>query len=161
MLTEEHYDHKGMRQARRKAIEAARKAKQFGLILGTLGRQGNPRILDHLQGIMRQKDMNFTVVRFSQACWFSRSFHSTASKAAAQFPAAIRRMLYSAATLFLFSREQERKHYAFQRQFNEAPSVVPGCPTVLVHPQLFFNLSYSSPSPQLDTRHREAVQAVS
>ena len=65
MLTEEHYDHKGMRQARRKAIEAARKAKQFGLILGTLGRQGNPRILDHLQGIMRQKGINFTVVCFS------------------------------------------------------------------------------------------------
>ncbi len=65
VLTEEHYDHKGMRQARRKAIETARKAKQFGLILGTLGRQGNPRILDHLQGIMRQKDINFTVVCFS------------------------------------------------------------------------------------------------
>ena len=69
MLTEEHYDHKGMRQARRKAIETARKAKQFGLILGTLGRQGNPRILDHLQGIMKQKDINFTVVWFSHACW--------------------------------------------------------------------------------------------
>ena len=62
VLTEEHYDHKGMRQARRKAIETARKAKQFGLILGTLGRQGNPRILDHLQGIMKQKGMDFTVV---------------------------------------------------------------------------------------------------
>lgn len=62
VLTEEHYDHKGMRQARRKAIEAARKAKHFGLILGTLGRQGNPRILDHLQGIMQQKGISFTVV---------------------------------------------------------------------------------------------------
>ncbi|DBA98686.1 hypothetical protein WJX77_005684 [Trebouxia sp. C0004] len=66
VLTEEHYDHMGMRQARRKAIETARKAKQFGLILGTLGRQGNPRILDHLQGIMMQKDMNFTVVLLSE-----------------------------------------------------------------------------------------------
>ena len=62
VLTEEHYDHKGMRQARRKAIEAAQKAKQFGLILGTLGRQGNPRILDHLQGVMQQKGLSFTVV---------------------------------------------------------------------------------------------------
>ena len=62
VLTEEHYDHKGMRQARRKAIETAQKAKHFGLILGTLGRQGNPRILDHLQGIMQQKGISFTVV---------------------------------------------------------------------------------------------------
>lgn len=51
-----------MRQARRKAIETAQKAKQFGLILGTLGRQGNPRILDHLQGIMQHKGISFTVV---------------------------------------------------------------------------------------------------
>ena len=62
VLTEEHYDHTGMRQVRRKAIEQARRAKQFGLILGTLGRQGNPRILDHLQSIMKQKGLQFTVV---------------------------------------------------------------------------------------------------
>ena len=62
VLTEEHYDHIGMRQVRRTAIEKAKHAKQFGLILGTLGRQGNPRILDHLQAIMKQKGMQFTVV---------------------------------------------------------------------------------------------------
>ncbi|KAL3131581.1 hypothetical protein ABBQ38_007881 [Trebouxia sp. C0009 RCD-2024] len=66
VLTEEQYDHKGMRQARRKAIQAAREVKQFGLILGTLGRQGNPRILDHLQGIMQQKGISFTVVLLSE-----------------------------------------------------------------------------------------------
>ena len=61
-MTEEHYDHIGMRQARRDAIEKAKHARQFGLILGTLGRQGNPRILDHLQSIM---GMQFTVVSVS------------------------------------------------------------------------------------------------
>ena len=66
VLTQEHYDHIGMRQARRKAIETARHAQQFGLILGTLGRQGNPRILDHLQGIMKQKGMQFTVASFGK-----------------------------------------------------------------------------------------------
>ncbi len=95
VLTEEHYDHKGMRQARRKAIETAGKAKQFGLILGTLGRQGNPRILDHLQGIMMQKDMNFTVVCFSHLCQFLKSFHSTALIACAQYVSAIISTLHS------------------------------------------------------------------
>jgi 2-(3-amino-3-carboxypropyl)histidine synthase len=41
-LTNEGYDHKELYQLRRDAILKARKAKKWGLILGTLGRQGNP-----------------------------------------------------------------------------------------------------------------------
>jgi 2-(3-amino-3-carboxypropyl)histidine synthase len=44
-FTREFYSHEEMRGMRYKAIEAARKATTFGLILGTLGRQGSPTVL--------------------------------------------------------------------------------------------------------------------
>ncbi|KAG2458720.1 DPH1 synthase, partial [Polypterus senegalus] len=51
VFSREYYDHEAMRGIRKQAIESARRAKNWGLILGTLGRQGNPKILevlDHL-----------------------------------------------------------------------------------------------------------------
>ncbi|KAF2309411.1 hypothetical protein GH714_002096 [Hevea brasiliensis] len=42
----EEYDHQGMKETRKRAIGRAREAKSWGIVLGTLGRQGNPRILD-------------------------------------------------------------------------------------------------------------------
>ena len=44
-LTHEKYDHDELYNLRRTAILNARKAKKWGLILGTLGRQGNPHTL--------------------------------------------------------------------------------------------------------------------
>jgi 2-(3-amino-3-carboxypropyl)histidine synthase len=49
VLTRESYDQAGMRAARRAAIEAARGARHWGLVLGTLGRQGNPRTAELLR----------------------------------------------------------------------------------------------------------------
>ena len=63
VLVIEQYDQEGMRAVRRRAVEAARSAGSFGLVLGTLGRQGNPRILEHLQGLLRQRRISFTNVR--------------------------------------------------------------------------------------------------
>eukprot|EP00798_Chlamydomonas_sp_ICE-L_P011763 gene11763-8952_t len=48
-LIKEYYDHEGMRMVRRRAVERSRSAKHWGLVLGTLGRQGNPHILTMLQ----------------------------------------------------------------------------------------------------------------
>lgn len=45
----EQYDHAQMQQTRQSAIEAASKARRWGIILGTLGRQGSPRIADYLE----------------------------------------------------------------------------------------------------------------
>lgn len=59
----EQYDQEGMRAVRRRAVEAARSASRFGLVLGTLGRQGNPRILEHLQGLLQKRGTPFTNVR--------------------------------------------------------------------------------------------------
>ncbi|XP_059299287.1 uncharacterized protein LOC132051986 [Lycium ferocissimum] len=63
----EEYDHKGMKDERRRAIEKARReARNWGIVLGTLGRQGNPRILDRLEKKMSEKGMTWTVVLMSE-----------------------------------------------------------------------------------------------
>jgi len=65
-FTLESYDHVGMRAARRAAIEAARSARSFGVVLGTLGRQGNPDILAHVQMRLREAGLPCTVVLLSE-----------------------------------------------------------------------------------------------
>jgi len=49
VFSREHYDHELMQRNRRAAVEAARASSSWGLILGTLGRQGNPAVLEHLK----------------------------------------------------------------------------------------------------------------
>jgi diphthamide biosynthesis enzyme Dph1/Dph2-like protein len=44
-----------MHQLRRKAIEEASKAKKMGIILGTLGRQGNLKILEVIKIVYLMK----------------------------------------------------------------------------------------------------------
>lgn len=46
-LTREYYEHDLMKTTRQNAIEKAKKAKTFGLILGTLGRQGSTKVLNY------------------------------------------------------------------------------------------------------------------
>ena len=45
-FTREYYGHEEMRGMRQEAITKARNAQKFGLILGTLGRQGSPAVLE-------------------------------------------------------------------------------------------------------------------
>ncbi|CAL8464545.1 g4080 [Coccomyxa elongata] len=66
VLTLERYDQAGMRAVRRRAVEAARGAACFGLVLGTLGRQGNPRILNHLQSLLLCRGIPYTNVLLSE-----------------------------------------------------------------------------------------------
>ncbi|XP_012812029.1 2-(3-amino-3-carboxypropyl)histidine synthase subunit 1 isoform X1 [Xenopus tropicalis] len=49
VFSREYYDHSAMLKHRGEAISAAAGAKTWGLILGTLGRQGSPKILEHLE----------------------------------------------------------------------------------------------------------------
>ncbi|XP_078536269.1 2-(3-amino-3-carboxypropyl)histidine synthase subunit 1 isoform X2 [Lissotriton helveticus] len=53
VFSREYYDHEAMRGARKDAIAAATTAKTWGLILGTLGRQGSPQIMEHLESRIR------------------------------------------------------------------------------------------------------------
>lgn len=62
----EEYDHKGMKSSRMKAILKAKEAKSWGVVLGTLGRQGNPRILERLERKMGEKGMSRTVILMSE-----------------------------------------------------------------------------------------------
>ncbi|RRT75092.1 hypothetical protein B296_00027689 [Ensete ventricosum] len=66
ILVLEEYDHKGMKMARKDAILAAREAKRWGVILGTLGRQGNTRVLDRVVEHMEEKALEWTVVLMSE-----------------------------------------------------------------------------------------------
>ena len=62
VLTHESYDNVGMLAVRRRAIERARSSSSWGIILGTLGRQGNPRILQSLQAAIEESGRNSTLV---------------------------------------------------------------------------------------------------
>ena len=46
VFSREYYEIERMHELRQVAIATARKAKKFGLILGTLGRQGSPVVLE-------------------------------------------------------------------------------------------------------------------
>ena len=49
VFSQEYYDHELMKSNRQEAIQAASQADTWGLILSTLGRQGHPKVLDHLK----------------------------------------------------------------------------------------------------------------
>ncbi|KAG1359706.1 2-(3-amino-3-carboxypropyl)histidine synthase subunit 1 [Cocos nucifera] len=66
VLVLEQYDHEGMKKARKDAILAAREARNWGVILGTLGRQGNTRVLDRVLEHMEQKGLEYSVVLMSE-----------------------------------------------------------------------------------------------
>lgn len=66
VLTIETYDHEGMREVRRRAIQRATRATSWGVVLGTLGRQGNPRIMEHLCAVLTAKGSSHCVVLLSE-----------------------------------------------------------------------------------------------
>ena len=66
LFTREYYEHDVMRKTRRGAILEAANAKRFGIILGSLGRQGSPSILSHLQTVMQRQGRDYVVVLLSE-----------------------------------------------------------------------------------------------
>jgi 2-(3-amino-3-carboxypropyl)histidine synthase len=66
IFTKESYDQDGMREQRRCAIMMAKNATRWGIILGTLGRQGNPKILDKMIDIMEAQGHTYTIVLLSE-----------------------------------------------------------------------------------------------
>ncbi|KAF7382634.1 hypothetical protein HZH66_013036 [Vespula vulgaris] len=65
-MTEEFYDHKEMRERRLLSINLTKSAKIFGMILGTLGRQGHPKIVDHLQNKLKALRKESIVILLSE-----------------------------------------------------------------------------------------------
>lgn len=66
VLTLESYDYKQMTQVRSDAIEKCRYSKRFGIILGTLGRQGNPEILNRLTTLLESCGKEYFVLLLSE-----------------------------------------------------------------------------------------------
>ncbi|KAM6192597.1 2-(3-amino-3-carboxypropyl)histidine synthase subunit 1 [Sarcoramphus papa] len=66
VFSQEHYSHECMRRARQDAIRTAAGARCWGLILGTLGRQGSPGILQHLESRLRALGRPFVRVLLSE-----------------------------------------------------------------------------------------------
>ncbi|XP_058436063.1 2-(3-amino-3-carboxypropyl)histidine synthase subunit 1 isoform X3 [Marmota monax] len=66
VLSREHYDHQCMQTTRQEAIATARSAKSWGLILGTLGRQGSPKILEYLESQLQALGLPFVRLLLSE-----------------------------------------------------------------------------------------------
>jgi 2-(3-amino-3-carboxypropyl)histidine synthase len=65
-FTKELYDHKEMHSLRTDAINQAKSAQKFGLILGTLGRQGSPKVMQYLEEELTRRNKNFVRVLLSE-----------------------------------------------------------------------------------------------
>uniref|UniRef100_A0A8R1EJF6 2-(3-amino-3-carboxypropyl)histidine synthase subunit 1 n=1 Tax=Caenorhabditis japonica TaxID=281687 RepID=A0A8R1EJF6_CAEJA len=65
-LTRERYDHDLMRKNRLGAVEIAKKCTMFGLIQGTLGRQGNLKVIEELEQQLEKKGKKFVRVLLSE-----------------------------------------------------------------------------------------------
>jgi len=65
-FTEERYDHDRMHALRQDAISTATTAKKFGLILGTLGRQGSQRVYTSLCEKLKSLSLDYVLVLLSE-----------------------------------------------------------------------------------------------
>ncbi|XP_031561896.1 2-(3-amino-3-carboxypropyl)histidine synthase subunit 1-like [Actinia tenebrosa] len=66
VFSKEYYDIDAMHQARRNAIQKAVSAKKYGLILGTLGRQGNPKVMQNLENKIKAAGLEVITVLLSE-----------------------------------------------------------------------------------------------
>ncbi|KAL9631200.1 MAG: hypothetical protein Q9204_004343, partial [Flavoplaca sp. TL-2023a] len=65
-LTRETYDHDDMHDLRRRAIQQAQKATKWGLILGSLGRQGNPHTMTLIEDRLNERGIPFINLLLSE-----------------------------------------------------------------------------------------------
>lgn len=65
-LTRETYGHDEMQSIRRLAIQTAKKACKWGLILGALGRQGNPHTMALIERRLRERGVPFVNLLLSE-----------------------------------------------------------------------------------------------
>uniref|UniRef100_A0A7M4FCA5 2-(3-amino-3-carboxypropyl)histidine synthase subunit 1 n=1 Tax=Crocodylus porosus TaxID=8502 RepID=A0A7M4FCA5_CROPO len=66
VFSREHYAHERMQRARQEAICTATRARSWGLILGTLGRQGSTHVLQHLESRLQALGLPFVRVLLSE-----------------------------------------------------------------------------------------------
>eukprot|EP01137_Pigoraptor_chileana_P012524 Opistho-2@64985 len=66
LFTREHYETEAMHKLRKEAIATASKARKFGIILGTLGRQGSPKVLQSIEQQLTDAKVEYVVVLLSE-----------------------------------------------------------------------------------------------
>jgi 2-(3-amino-3-carboxypropyl)histidine synthase len=66
ILTEEIYNHRMMIELRQQAIQKGVHGSRFGIILGTLGRQGNPAILQSIRHLLQKNNKKCFVMLLSE-----------------------------------------------------------------------------------------------
>ncbi|KAL0073374.1 putative diphthamide synthesis protein-domain-containing protein [Phycomyces blakesleeanus] len=65
-FTRERYDHSEMHSLRKHAIQVGKQAKKYGLILGTLGRQGKPQVMEYLEKTISDAGKSSVIVLLSE-----------------------------------------------------------------------------------------------
>jgi 2-(3-amino-3-carboxypropyl)histidine synthase len=67
-LTEEFYENEKMKSIRLSAIRRAMdpSVRTYGIILGTLGRQGNPAILGHIRSLLKKHNKKYFILLLSE-----------------------------------------------------------------------------------------------
>ena len=65
-FSREYYDHKTMLSTRKSAIVEASHAQNWGLIMGTLGRQGSPKVLSYLEKAITDAGKKVVTVMLSE-----------------------------------------------------------------------------------------------
>lgn len=65
-LTRETYNHVEMHDLRREAIKGAKNAKKWGLILGSLGRQGNPHTMTMIENTLNERGIPYINILLSE-----------------------------------------------------------------------------------------------
>nr|NVI71001.1 putative diphthamide biosynthesis protein 1 [Cucujiformia] len=65
-FTKEYYDHNLMNSNRKKSIEDSAKAEKFGVIMGTLGRQGSPKVVEHIHQRLRNMNKKVALILLSE-----------------------------------------------------------------------------------------------
>ncbi|EED15477.1 diphthamide biosynthesis protein, putative [Talaromyces stipitatus ATCC 10500] len=66
VLSRETYEHEEMHTLRRDAIKSASSARKWGIILGSLGRQGNPHTMSLIESHLRRKNIPFVNLLLSE-----------------------------------------------------------------------------------------------
>ncbi|XP_071849195.1 2-(3-amino-3-carboxypropyl)histidine synthase subunit 1-like isoform X4 [Apostichopus japonicus] len=66
VFSKEYYQIDRMKECRKSAIETALQAKKFGLVLGTLGRQGSPKVLEQLSTKFTEAGIETVTVLLSE-----------------------------------------------------------------------------------------------
>ncbi|KAI8329404.1 putative diphthamide synthesis protein-domain-containing protein [Chlamydoabsidia padenii] len=65
-FTRERYDHEEMQSLRKHAVQVGKEAKKYGLILGTLGRQGKPQVMEYMESCIKDQGKESVVVLLSE-----------------------------------------------------------------------------------------------